>query len=144
MWFSCLQYCLQGRRGWENTSTARLWGIEMKGNVAQPVRLFVTPRTIQSMGFSRPDYWNGLPCLSPGDFSNPGFEPRSPTLQADFLPTEPQEKPKITGVGSLSLLQQIFPIQESNRGLLHCRWILYQLSYLRSPRRKAFVPPRYK
>ena len=38
-----------------------------------------------------------------------------------------------TGVGSLSLFQQIFPTQESNRGLLHCRWILYQLSYLRSP-----------
>ena len=34
-----------------------------------------------------------------------------------------------TGVGSLSLLQQIFPTQESHRGLLHCRHILYQLSY---------------
>ena len=33
-----------------------------------------------------------------------------------------------TGVGSLSLLHRIFPTQESNRGLLHCRWILYQLS----------------
>ena len=38
-----------------------------------------------------------------------------------------------TGVGSLSLLQQIFPTQESNWGLLHCRWILYQLSYQGSP-----------
>ena len=37
-----------------------------------------------------------------------------------------------TGVGSLSLLQGIFPTQESNQGLLHCRWILYQLSYQRS------------
>ena len=34
-----------------------------------------------------------------------------------------------TGVGSLSLLQQIVPNQESNQGLLHCRWVLYQLSY---------------
>ena len=34
-----------------------------------------------------------------------------------------------TGVSSLSLLQRIFPTRESNRGLLHCRWILYQLSY---------------
>ena len=34
-----------------------------------------------------------------------------------------------TGVGSLSLLQQVFLTQESNWGLLHCRWILYQLSY---------------
>ena len=38
-----------------------------------------------------------------------------------------------TGVGSLSLLQGIFPTQESNRGLLHCRQILNQLSYQRSP-----------
>ena len=38
-----------------------------------------------------------------------------------------------TGVSSLSLLQGIFPTQESNRGLLHCRWILYQLSYQGSP-----------
>ena len=38
-----------------------------------------------------------------------------------------------TGVGSLSLLQGIFPTQELNQGLLHCRWILYQLSYQESP-----------
>ena len=35
--------------------------------------------------------------------------------------------------GNLSLLQGIFPTQKSNRGLLHCRWILYQLSYKGSP-----------
>ena len=63
------------------------------------------------------------------DLPNPGIEPRSPTLQGDSLPAEPQEKPKNAGVGSLSLLQQIFPTQESNWGLLHCRQILYQLSY---------------
>ena len=45
------------------------------------------------------------------------------------LPSEPPGKPKNTGVSSLSLLQGIFPTQELNRGLLHCRWILYQLSY---------------
>ena len=39
-----------------------------------------------------------------------------------------------TGVGSLSLLQEIFPTQESNPGLPHCRWILYQLSHKGSPR----------
>ena len=56
-----------------------------------------------------------------------------PTLQVDSLPAEPQEKPKNTGVGSLSLLWGIFLTQESNQGLLHCRWILYQLSYQGSP-----------
>ena len=39
-----------------------------------------------------------------------------------------------TGVGSLSLLQGIFPTQGSNPGLLHCKWILYQLSHKGSPR----------
>ena len=62
------------------------------------------------------------------DLPNSGIEPRSPTLEADSLPAEPQWKPKNTGVGSLSLLQQIFQTQESNWGLLHCRRILYQLS----------------
>ena len=47
-----------------------------------------------------------------------GIKPRSPTLQADSLQAEPQAKPKNTGVGSLPLLQQIFPTQESKRGLL--------------------------
>ena len=47
--------------------------------------------------------------LLQGALSNPGMEPRSPVLQADSLPAEPQGKPKNTGVGSLSLLQGIFP-----------------------------------
>ena len=80
------------------------------------------------MEFSRPEYWSGQPFPSTGDLPNPGIEPRSPALQADSLPAESPGKPKNTGVGSVSLLQQIFPIQESNWGLLHCRRILYQLS----------------
>ena len=69
----------------------------------------------------------------PGNLPNPGIKPRSPTLQVDSLPSEPPGKPKNTGVGSLSLLQGVFPTQESNRGLLHCRQILYQLSFQGSP-----------
>ena len=61
--------------------------------------------------------------------SQPGIKPRSPALQAVSLPSELQGKPKNIGVGSLSLPQQIFPVQESNRGPLHCRQILYQQSY---------------
>ena len=56
------------------------------------VELFATPWTIQSMEFSRPEYWSSLPFLSPGDLPNPGIKPRSPTLQADSLPAEPQGK----------------------------------------------------
>ena len=79
--------------------------------------------TIQSMEFSRPEYWSGLPVPAPGDLPNPGIKSRFLTLQVDSLPAEPQRKPKNTGVGSLFLLQQIFPTQESNQGLLHCRRI---------------------
>ena len=65
--------------------------------------------------------------------SQPGIEPRFPTLQVDSLLAEPQEKTKNTRMGSLPLLQGIFPTQESNRGPLHCRQILYQLSHEGSP-----------
>ena len=41
-----------------------------------------------SMGFSRQEYWSGLPFPTPGDLPNPGIEPRSPALQADSLPSE--------------------------------------------------------
>ena len=59
------------------------------------VWLFVTPWTVAhqaplSMGFSRPEYWSGLPFPPPGDLPDPGMEPRSPTLQADSLPAMPQ------------------------------------------------------
>ena len=73
------------------------------------------------MEFSRPEYWS-ISLLQ-------GIEPRSPALQVNSLPAELHGKPKSTGVGILSLLQQIFPTQESNQGLLHCRRIICQLSY---------------
>ena len=58
------------------------------------VRLFATPWTVAyqaplSMGFSRQEYWSGLPFPSPGDLPNPGIKPGSPALQTDALPSEP-------------------------------------------------------
>ena len=58
------------------------------------VRLFVTPWTVAhqappSTGFSKQEYWSGLPFPSPGDLPNPGIEPRSPALQEDALTSEP-------------------------------------------------------
>ena len=50
---------------------------------------------MQSMEFSRPEYWNGQPFPSPGDLPNPGIEPRSPAFQADSLPGDPQGSPRI-------------------------------------------------
>ena len=81
------------------------------------------------MEFSRPEYRHRQPFPFPEYLPNQGIEPRPPTLQVDSLPAELQGKPKNTGVGSLSLLKQIFPTQKLNRSLLHHRWILYQLSY---------------
>ena len=46
-----------------------------------------------SMGFSRQEYWNGLPFPSPKDLPDPGTEPGSPALQADSLSSEPPGKP---------------------------------------------------
>ena len=62
------------------------------------VRLFVTPWTVAyqaspSMGFSRQEYWSGLPFPSPGDLPNPGIEPGSPALEADALTSESPGKP---------------------------------------------------
>ena len=73
------------------------------------------------------------PCPPPGNLPNPGIELRSPALQVDYLLSEPPGKPMNPGVGSLSLFQGISLTQESNPGLLYCRWILYQLSYQGSP-----------
>ena len=61
------------------------------------VQLFATPWTVAyqlplSMGFSRQEYWSGLPFPFPGDLPNPGIEPESSALQADTLPSEPPGK----------------------------------------------------
>ena len=57
----------------------------------------MTPRTVAyqappSMGFSRQEYWSGVPFPSPGDLPNPGIEPGSPALEADALTSEPPGK----------------------------------------------------
>ena len=67
------------------------------------VRLFTTPgmqpaRLLCPWGFSRQEYWSGLPCPPPGDLPNPEIEPRSATLQADSLPSEPPGKPRLTEI----------------------------------------------
>ena len=66
----------------------------MKVKLLSRVRLFVTPWTVVyqaslSMGFSRQEYWSGLPFPSPGDLPDPGMEPGSPVLEADVLTSEP-------------------------------------------------------
>ena len=65
-----------------------------------------------SMGFSRQEYWSGLPIPSPGDLPNPGMEPVSPVtsaLQTDSLPAEPLGKPQTRVSVQFSSVAQLCP-----------------------------------
>ena len=81
------------------------------------VWLFATLWTVASqappsMGFSRQEYWSGLPFPSPGDLPNPRIEPGSPALQADSLPTELWRKPSAYNSVTLLLTQdEIYRLQ---------------------------------
>ena len=94
------------------------------------VWLFATPCVVGqaplSMGFSRQEYWSELLFPSPGDLSNPGVEPRSLTLQADSLPSEPPGKP-IIYLGSWLKLG----VSDSKTFLLLCAlyWLLQNLGH---------------
>jgi len=72
--------------------------VEVKVKSLSCVQLFATPWTVArqappSMGFSRQEYWSGLPMPSPGDLPHPGIKPMSPALRADALTSEPPGKP---------------------------------------------------
>ena len=80
----------------------------MKVKSLSRVQLFAAPWTVahqapSSMGFSRQEYWSGLPFTSPGNLPDPGTEPGSPTLQADALTSEPPGKPTAAAVAAKSL-----------------------------------------
>ena len=71
--------------------------LKVKVKLLNRVPLFGIPWTIAhqappAMGFSRQEYWSGLPFPSPGDLPDLGIEPRSPALQADALTSEPPGK----------------------------------------------------
>ena len=95
------------------------------------VQLLVTPWTAAyqappSMGFSRQEYWSGLPFPSPGALPDPGIEPKSPTLQADALSSEPPEKPVISWLRRVNLLEHW--IYQLSKGEIKLRVLLYFLS----------------
>ena len=68
---------------------------EMKWKSLSHVQLFGTSWTVQSIQFSRPEYWSRQPFPSPGDLPNPGIEPRSSALQADSYPLSQKGSPRI-------------------------------------------------
>ena len=100
-----LQYfCLENSMGCTVHGAATSWTrpsdfyFHVKVKSLSPVQLFATPWTVAyqaplSMGFSRQECWSGLPFPSSRDLPDPGIEPRSPTLHADALPSEPPGKP---------------------------------------------------
>ena len=77
----------------------------------------------------------------PGDLPEPGIEPRCPALQADSLPSEPPGKTKNTGVSKSIPSSGELPDPGIEPGFLHCRWVLYQLSYLKNP--ILYIPSDY-
>ena len=109
-----------------------------ESEVTQSCPNLVTPWTVAyqappSMEFSRQEYWSGLPFPSAGNLPNPGIKPTSLTLQVILYQLIHQESPrKLEWVG-YPFFQHIFLTQESNWDLMHCRYILYQLSYQGCP-----------
>ena len=131
------------------TGQVRGWGLRcyVKVKLAQscPTLCKPTDYTVHGILQTRILEWVVFP------FSRGSSQPRDRTqvshIAGDYLLSEPPRKPKNTGGGSLSLLQWIFLTQELNRGLLHCRQILYQLKLPRKPASNPYWLPaalRYK
>ena len=108
-------------------SSFRIWN-SSAGIPSPPLALLQDPTdfTVHGILQARILEWVAFP--SPGELPNPGIEPRSPALQADSSPGEPQGKPKKTRVGSLSLLQGSSRPRNWTRVFLYYRGILYQLN----------------
>ena len=88
------------------------------------VRLFVTPWTAAhqsplSMGFSRQEYWSGLPFPSPGDLPDPGIEPVSPALEADALTSEPPGKPRMAYNQQIKFVWMAWEVRVQGVGKQH-------------------------
>ena len=117
------------------------------------VQLFVTSSTVATRlhcpwGFSRQEYWSGLPCPPPGDLPNPGIKPRSLTLQANSLLSEPLGKPtggnkeKNTITSFIHKLHSVSKFlcdegQSKQIGLIFPKYIL-QIRYL-TTMKKGFI-----
>ena len=82
---------------WVAIFFSKAWKWKVKVKSLSRVRLFSNPWTATyqappPVGFSRQEYWSGVPFPSPGDLPDPGIEPGSPTLQTDPLASEPSDR----------------------------------------------------
>ena len=90
---------LQGHVKKQGCSCPKKFSAPQSVLVAQSCLTLCDPWTVAHqaplcVGFSRQEYWSGLPFPSPGDLADPGIEPGSPALQADSLPSEPPRVPQ--------------------------------------------------
>ena len=103
----------------------------------------VACQALQSMGFSRQEYWSGLPCPPPGDLPNPGIKstvPAAPALQADslLLGSQPPGKPKnylfinrFSIVNSTLYLYSVEKIWKKKKTKKNTQWLLYVEKYIK-------------
>ena len=108
-----------------------VFSLSVLSDSLQPPGLQPT-RLLCSWGFSRQEYWSGLPCLLPRIIPTQGSNPGLPHCR-QILHQLNQQGTQEYWSGSLFLLQVIFLTKKPNRGLLHCRQNLYQLSYQGGP-----------
>ena len=132
---------------WVAISFSNAWKWKVKVKSLSRVWLLATPWTAAhqappSMGFSRLEYWSGVPLPSPSGvchkFHMAALKGKVTVAQSCLTLSDPMDSPwnspgQNTGEGDLTLLQGILPTQGLNPGLPHCRWILYQLSHQGSP-----------
>ena len=105
--------CTNSTTAQEATHRRHRWTMSVCESLSH-VQLFATSWTVVcqaplSMGFSRPEYWSGLPLPSPRDLPNPGIKPRSPALQTDSLPSEPPGNRRLPQIQQIKHIHQQTP-----------------------------------
>ena len=117
------------RGGSSSTKAVRLnIKVRVKVKVAQSCPTLCNPMDYTVCGIFQARILEWVAFLFSRGSSQPRSQIHISRIAGRFLPSESQAKPKNTGVGSLSFLLGIFPTQDLNQCLLHCKRILYQLS----------------
>ena len=99
LWVHCLNSCAGAGKAGKSPISPGHYAVSCAVLSRSVVSSPLQPHVLQPArlpcpwGFSRQEYWSGLPCPPPGDLPNPGIEPRSPALQVDSLLSEPPGKP---------------------------------------------------